>query len=231
MIPSSRLSSAGGPVEVVGGQQPQRDDLDAELVAPLEQRRDVGGAGPVAVARVAARRPAQRRLPSSITPTCLGSRSVGQPAHDPRFVGGVEHPSEPALPVRHGEQPYSVERPGSGSRAGTVRCMSPPHRTTRPTPRPGVDRAHRRAGRARPSTRSSRSCAAGCTPASAPLTLAAGIVLVALSPTASTRIGVRGLRDLGAAAVHGVRRSTTAAPGARACGGSCGASTTPTSSC
>ena len=37
---------------------------------------------------------------------------------------------------------------------------------------------------------------------SAPLTLAAGIVLIALSPTASTRIGSRDLRRLGAARLH-----------------------------
>jgi hypothetical protein len=36
------------PVEVVGGQQPQRDDLDTDLVAPAEDLLDLVGAGPPA---------------------------------------------------------------------------------------------------------------------------------------------------------------------------------------
>ena len=70
-------SSLGGPVEVVGREQPQRDDLDADLLAPAQQRLDVRGPGAVALRGVGADGPAHRRLPSSITPTCLGRFSVG----------------------------------------------------------------------------------------------------------------------------------------------------------
>ena len=71
-----RLELVGGPVEVVGRQQPQRDDLDAELVAPAEELLDLVRAGPVAVGDAARRtRVAQRRLPSRITPTWRGSCS------------------------------------------------------------------------------------------------------------------------------------------------------------
>ena len=49
--------------------------------------------------------------------------------------------------------------------------------------------------------------------ATAPLTLAAGVVLIALSPTAATRLGLGGLRRLVGAAVHASPRSTTAAAG------------------
>ena len=53
--------------------------------------------------------------------------------------------------------------------------------------------------------------------ATAPLTLAAGIVLIALSPTAATRARLGGLRRLGACCCSPSRRSTTAAAGRRAC--------------
>ena len=66
-------SSAVGPVEVVGRQQPQRDDLDADLLAPAEELLDLVGAGLVARAGVALPGlAAQRRLPSRMTPTCRG---------------------------------------------------------------------------------------------------------------------------------------------------------------
>src|SRR5690606_27604295 len=39
-----RFELAGGPVQVVGGQQPQRDDLDPRLRAPRQQLGDLLGA-------------------------------------------------------------------------------------------------------------------------------------------------------------------------------------------
>ena len=48
MMASSGASSDVGPVEVVGGEQPQRDDLDADLLAPAEELLDLVGAGPPA---------------------------------------------------------------------------------------------------------------------------------------------------------------------------------------
>ena len=87
------------------------------------------------------------------------------------------------------------------------------------------------AGRARRSTRSSRSCAAGCTLATAPLTLAAGIVLIALSPDATTRIGsavfaASALLLFTVSAIYHRGTLVTADVGVPA-----PASTTPTSSC
>ena len=52
MIFSSGSSSAGRAVQVVGGQQVERDVLDAGLVTPGEQLLDPGGADPVAVVGV-----------------------------------------------------------------------------------------------------------------------------------------------------------------------------------
>ena len=82
-----------------------------------------------------------------------------------------------------------------------------------------------------PSTRSSPSCAAGCTSRPRPLTLVAGIVLVALSPTRTTRIGSAVFTGTALHAVHRVgdlpHRHLVAARRGR----SCAASTTPTSSC
>ena len=64
-------------------------------------------------------------------------------------------------------------------------------------------------------TRSSPSCAAGCTPRTAPLALAAGIVLIALSPTLTTRVGSARLRRSPRCCCSPSRRSTTAATGRR----------------
>ena len=65
----------------------------------------------------------------------------------------------------------------------------------------------------------------------APLTLAAGIVLIALSPTADDPGRLRPLRRHRAHRCSPSRRSTTAAPGRRESGRSSGGSTTRTSSC
>ena len=43
-----RADLLGGPAEVVGRQQPQRDELDVQLVAPAEELLDLVGAGEVA---------------------------------------------------------------------------------------------------------------------------------------------------------------------------------------
>ena len=47
-----RLQLVGRAAQVVGGEQEQRDDLDARLVAPAEQVRDLGRADPVPVVDV-----------------------------------------------------------------------------------------------------------------------------------------------------------------------------------
>ena len=52
-----RVQLGRRPVEVVGREQPERDDLDADLVAPAEQRLDVVRAGLVPVRGVPARPP------------------------------------------------------------------------------------------------------------------------------------------------------------------------------
>ena len=121
-------------------------------------------------------------------PDVLGQPVGGEAAHDARLVGRVEHPPEPVLPVRHGEQPYSGGPP--------VRCRSaplplgdePPHRTTRHRHAPASterigEQVRETLDEVKPKLRGWMHAA------SAPLTLAAGIVLVVLSPTAPTRIG------------------------------------------
>ena len=45
--PEQRGELGAGAGEVVGGQQPQGDHLDADLFAPAQERLDVGGTGPV----------------------------------------------------------------------------------------------------------------------------------------------------------------------------------------
>ena len=110
----------GRPVEVVGGQQPEGDDLHTELVAPLEQRGDVRGAGAVAVLGVLADGFGPPAVAVEHHADVLGQSVRREPAGDPGLVGGVEHPSESVLPVRHGEQPYSEERAPGRARAATV---------------------------------------------------------------------------------------------------------------
>ena len=56
MIREQPLELVRRPVEVVGGEQPQGDDLDADLFAPAQQRLDVGCSGTVAVGGVLAHR-------------------------------------------------------------------------------------------------------------------------------------------------------------------------------
>ena len=81
MIVEQRLELVGAAREVVGGEHPQRDDLDADVLAPLEQVGDLVRARAGARRRVdSPRLRAQRRLPSRITPTCRGSPSCGSDA-------------------------------------------------------------------------------------------------------------------------------------------------------
>ena len=240
MIASSGSSSLGGPVEVVGREQPQGDDLDADLLAPAEQRLDVVGAGPVAVRRCRRRRPwpsagcrrASRRR-------AWGCRSGGQ---------ALDH----AAPRRPGRAPVAP-RPSTSatrrcvaasSRALDVGCASrhdrsldrgrlPRRRVTgvvndvdaRPDRRPA--RARRR--RARRGQAQAARLAARRPPRRS--TLAAGIVLVVLSPDRVDPGRLGRLRASPRCCCSPSRRSTTAAPGRRGRGRSCAASTTPTSSC
>ena len=102
MICSSGLQLGGRAVEVVGREQPQGDVLDADLLAPAEQRLDVGGARPGGRARCRRRPPwPSAGCRRASRPTCLGSLSVGHPAEHPRLVRRVEHPPDATLPVRH----------------------------------------------------------------------------------------------------------------------------------
>ena len=90
-----RRELALGAVEVVGREQPQRDDLDADLVAPAEQRLDVGGAGPVAVRGVAADGLGPAPVAVEHHADVLGQPSAGHPAQHPGLVRRVEHPPSP----------------------------------------------------------------------------------------------------------------------------------------
>ena len=95
------LELAGGAVEVVGREQPQRDVLDADLLAPPEHRLDVGGAGAVPVGGVGTHGARPAAVAVEHHPDVARQVLGGHPAQHPRFVRRVEHPSEPALPVRH----------------------------------------------------------------------------------------------------------------------------------
>lgn len=64
-----------GAVEVVRRQQPEGDDLDVGLRAPAEELLDLVGTGTVPWAAVLPAAFAQRRLPSMMTPMCLGTWS------------------------------------------------------------------------------------------------------------------------------------------------------------
>ncbi len=150
------------------------------LAAPA--RWPCAASGPTALA--------QRRLPSSITPTCLGIRSAGSRRDHAGFVRRVEHPPEPALPVRHGPMlPYSRRRtsvtrrsskPGSRYLRSGKFAHGPKRLVTATSAirhRALGDQVRETLDEVKPKLRGWLHAA------SAPLTLAAGIVLVVLSPT------------------------------------------------
>ena len=88
-----------GAVEVVGRQQPQGDHLDAGLVAPRRAgsrccRPRPGGPRCAPAPRALA----QRRLPSSITPTWRGHRRRVELPGEAAGVGGVQDVAEPHAP-------------------------------------------------------------------------------------------------------------------------------------
>jgi hypothetical protein len=86
--------------QVVAREQPQRDHLDADLLAPAEHRTDVVGAGLVAVSGPQAHRLGPAAVAVEHHPDVLG-RVVGHPAQDPCLVDGVDDLSQATLPVRH----------------------------------------------------------------------------------------------------------------------------------
>ena len=91
-----------GPVEVVGRQQPERDDLDAELVAPPEERLDVGGTGAPAGGLVGAGGLGPAPVAVEHDADVLGQGGGAQLPHQPRLVGGVQHALRRVLEGAHG---------------------------------------------------------------------------------------------------------------------------------
>ena len=89
-----------GPVEVVGRQQPQRDHLDPDLVAPAEERLDVVRPDLVAVSRVTAHGAGPAPVAVEHDADVLG-QVVGHPAEHPGLVERVDDLPHAALPVRH----------------------------------------------------------------------------------------------------------------------------------
>ena len=74
------LELVGAAGEVVRGEHPERDHLDADVLAPLEQVGDLVGARLVPCRVDSPMLRAQRRLPSRMTPTWRGSPSFGSDA-------------------------------------------------------------------------------------------------------------------------------------------------------
>ena len=91
----------GRTVEVVGRQQPQRDHLDPDLLAPVEERLDVGGARTVAVCRVGPDGLRPPAVPVEHHAHVLGELIGGKGPDHPRLVRRVEHPPHCVLPPRH----------------------------------------------------------------------------------------------------------------------------------
>ena len=100
------IELGGGAIEVVGRQQPQGDDLDADLLTPAQERLDIGGPGQVSGCGLGA---------DSLGPTPVAvehdAHMFGHPiwrerARDPGFVCRVEHPSYAIFPT-HGSDSTS----------------------------------------------------------------------------------------------------------------------------
>ena len=93
MIRSSGGELGLGAAQVVGGEQEERDDLDAGVVAPAQQVDDLVGAPAVAVVDV-------------LEPDGPGPAAVAVDDHADVAgqVGTLQRAGEPAL-VDHGEQP------------------------------------------------------------------------------------------------------------------------------
>ena len=234
MMPSKGAVHQRDGGEIVGGEQPQGDDLDADLLAPGEQIGDVVGAGLVAL------EPSTRPF--------LGPPPVAV-EHDadvPRDAGGLELAGDAAgvrgIPRRHPltyahtlSTPVDF-RPGPRypgrvpSMADHMADPHDPHRTCTYL-RNRRYRGHhaRRAGdrvlRDRhPDALEERVDAviAAVKPhlrgwlhlAMAPLALLAGLVLIVVSDHLAARISAA-VFTITAVLLFGVSRSATAAPGAR----------------
>ena len=163
-----RVELGRRPVEVVGREQPQRDHLDADLLAPLQQRLDVGGAGGVTLRGAGADRPGPAAVAVEHHPDVLGQLVLGQGVEHARLVRGVQDASDAFLPLSHGAD-ANFNKMNEAVRSARESIAEQAVGETVAEIKPRL-RGWLHLG-------------------SAPLTLAAGIVLIALSPTASTRIG------------------------------------------
>ena len=120
-----RLELRGRAVEVVGRQQPQGDHLDAGLLAPAEQRLDVGRAGPVALRGVGADGLGPAPVAVEHHADVLGEPVLRERLHHPCLVGRVEHSPDRFLPVRHGTDATRVTSDSPASRATSGSVPSP----------------------------------------------------------------------------------------------------------
>ena len=142
-----------GTVEVVGGEQPERHDLDADLVAPREEVGDVVGAGLVALARAgpAGTRPAPVAVEHDAD--VAGHRGRAELLGEAAGVRGVQDVTEPhrALPPACSRAPprrcpgasptllrpcRPTARPASAGVAGSEGPAAGRVATPRTTPRP-----------------------------------------------------------------------------------------------
>ena len=243
MMPQQRRQLVGRPVQVVGRQQPQRDDLDADLLAPAEQRLDVVGAGLVALRGVGADGLGPAPVAVEHHADVLGDAFLGQAgAASGASYARVEHAAQATLPVRHAADgtatavPTVTRRRRTGRRNLTVaeylRDMSHPVTDARRAPASSSLARPRRGGRRDRVAEVKPQLRGWLHLGTAPLTLAAGIVLIALSPDAhrpgSARRSSPSPRCCCSRVSAIYHRGTLVAAGPRR---SSSASTTPTSSC
>ena len=177
----------GRAVEVVGGQQPQGDHLDADVLAPAEQRQDVVGAGLVALLGVGAVGPGPAPVAvehdADVAREAAGREAGGEPS----LVGAVQQVPQPhRQPPRHerSRPPYSR----AGRLAGpTPRRPHPPRRTRRPHRlRTDVSGAARRPPHPRVGARAGPLPTRAGSPALGPLTYGPVVILAGMSGTAPT---------------------------------------------
>ena len=188
---SSGVELIGGTVEVVGGEQPQRDHLDADLLGPAEQRLDVGRPArwPWAVSAPTALRPPAVAVEhhADVLREPLGREG----AHHASLVGRVEHPRSPRFQSAiRGSYPGRCARdPDLARNLHNLRSRNlVPMNDIRQRFDDAIDRAMASRSCSDKVTRSSRSSAAGCMRGRC-RSRAAFAVLIALSPTAATRVG------------------------------------------
>src|SRR5262245_54589749 len=122
-----RLQLAGRPAEIVGGQEPESDDLDAGLLRPLEELGDLVGAALVAGADVGqSHGPGPAAVAVEDDADVAGVRVGTQPCLKPLFVQLVDQVPKAHMPhpLASSSPPVSNQLSRSAVDAGSVRMNS-----------------------------------------------------------------------------------------------------------